>query len=111
MDCPLDNLTPILEDACDLRFVFEKLSVLATAKTVIQSDRFAEDYLLPLYRCDSASALLDWLAESITDPVATVLKYLLINGFYKTHVTDLRAYGLRLLSENRLYLLQGAHAA
>lgn len=101
----LSECDNFIEVVCAAIFVNEKLDLFQSVTDAVSLDSFADKYIMPLYQCDDSNKLLDWLACTAVDAVATLTKYLLVNGFYHSETGDLRQFIRQCLNALSEYAL------
>lgn len=101
----LSECDDFIETICEATFVHEKRALFQSVMDVVNRDSFADAYLMPFYRCDDRDKLLDWFASTAADPVATLIKYLLHDGFYYSNDCNLREFILQSLEALSEYAL------
>lgn len=94
MNSESDNhvmLMRTVEKVCGAQFLSEKLSLFSDTRDLLAGP-FLDLWLYELYVLDSDEAVTEWLAGSLPDPAALLVKYLLFQGFYLSSATSLREY-------------------
>lgn len=84
-----DVLIDVVENACNARFVHQKLRLYAETRGLLEGPAFFP-LLYELFERED-DAVPDWLAQSLPEPAVFLAKYLLVLGFYASRATDLRA--------------------
>lgn len=93
------GLLRTVEKVCGAQFLSEKLSLFSDTRDLLANVNIMNIWLFELYVLDSDEAVTEWLAGSLPDPAALLVKYLLFQGFYMSSATSLREYAETVLGE------------